>query len=78
MIVKGLLADRFRTAVKKLESGAVPVCEAGDTLCLDVGDRPVLSNLRKGLIDPDTPESAKTKKAVDGKEWKLVVRLFHK
>ncbi|KAL4949514.1 beta-glucan synthesis-associated protein-domain-containing protein [Aspergillus filifer] len=47
-------------------------CAAGDTLCLDVGDRPILSNLRKGLIDPDTPESAYTKKAADGKEWKLV------
>ncbi|KAL3474374.1 putative beta-1,6 glucan synthetase [Aspergillus californicus] len=47
-------------------------CEAGDTLCLDVGDRPLLSNLRTGLIDPDTPESAHTKKSADGKEWKLV------
>ncbi|KAI9042891.1 SKN1/KRE6 family beta-glucan synthesis-associated protein [Aspergillus affinis] len=60
------------TAVKELEKGGSTVCEAGDTLCLDVGERPVLSNLRKGLIDPDTPDSAKTKKSVDGKEWKLV------
>lgn len=42
-------------------------------LCLDVGERPLLNNLRKGLIDPDTPESAMTKKNADGKEWKLVV-----
>ncbi|PLB47889.1 putative beta-1,6 glucan synthetase [Aspergillus steynii IBT 23096] len=60
------------TAAKNLHKGGNPVCEAGDTLCLDVGERPVLSNLRKGLIDPDTPESAKTKTSVDGKEWKLV------
>lgn len=48
-------------------------CRPGDMLCLDVGERPLLSNLRKGLIDPDTPESAMTKKNVDGKDWKLVV-----
>lgn len=65
-----------RTAVKNLEKGGSTVCEAGDTLCLDVGERPVLSNLRKGLIDPDTPDSAKTKKSVDGKEWKLVVSVL--
>ena len=29
--------------------------------------------MRTGLIDPDTPESAMTKKTVDGKEWQLVV-----
>lgn len=48
-------------------------CRPGDMLCLDVGERPLLNNLRKGLIDPDTPESAMTKKNADGKEWKLVV-----
>ncbi|KAJ5569552.1 uncharacterized protein N7459_008982 [Penicillium hispanicum] len=47
-------------------------CHAGDTLCLDVGERPLLSNLRHGLIDPDTPAEAMTKKNADGKEWKLV------
>lgn len=50
-----------------------PICKAEDTLCLDVGQRPLLSNIRTGLIDPDTPESAHSKKSVDGKEWKLVV-----
>lgn len=69
------LLTAARTAVTKLEKGGTPVCEAGDTLCLDVGERPILSNLRTGLIDPDTPESVKTKKSVDGKEWKLVVSL---
>ncbi|KKK24335.1 putative beta-1,6 glucan synthetase (Kre6) [Aspergillus rambellii] len=48
-----------------------PKCEAGDTLCLDVGDRPLLTKIRTGLIDPDTPESAYKKKAADGKEWQL-------
>lgn len=33
---------------------------------------PLLTNLRTGLIDPDTPSSAKTKKGVDGDEYVLV------
>jgi hypothetical protein len=52
-----------------------PRCEEWDTLCLDVGDRPLLSNIRTGLIDPDTPASEHTKKSADGKEWKLVVGI---
>ncbi|KAE8348494.1 beta-glucan synthesis-associated protein-domain-containing protein [Aspergillus coremiiformis] len=59
------------TAIRGLEKPG-PVCEHGDTLCLEVGDRPVLSNIRTGLIDPDTPVSARKKKATDGKEWQLV------
>lgn len=50
-----------------------PKCNPSDPLCLEVGERPLLSNIRRGLIDPDTPDSAKTKKAADGKEWILVV-----
>jgi len=46
-------------------------------LCLDVGPRPLLANLRHGLIDPDTPQEAMTKKNIDGKEWKLVVNGAH-
>jgi hypothetical protein len=42
-------------------------------LCLDVGERPLLQNIRKGLIDPDTPEDAMYKKNADGKVWQLVV-----
>lgn len=44
-------------------------------MCLDVGPRPLLNNIRKGLIDPDTPEDAMWKKNADGKAWKLVVSL---
>lgn len=33
---------------------------------------PLLKNLRTGLIDPDTPSSAKTRKDKDGNEMKLV------
>jgi hypothetical protein len=45
---------------------------------LDVGERPLLDNLRKSLIDPDTPKEAFTKKNVNGKEMKLVVGIFDK
>lgn len=34
-----------------------------------------MKNIRTGLIDPDTPRSALTKKAVDGSQMKLVVRV---
>jgi hypothetical protein len=37
-----------------------------------------LDNLRKSLIDPDTPKEALTKKNVNGKEMKLVVGIFDK
>lgn len=49
------------------------VCRPGDMLCLDVGERPLLNNLRQGLIDPDTPKEALTKMSAEGKELKLVV-----
>ncbi|KAF7713508.1 Beta-glucan synthesis-associated protein [Penicillium ucsense] len=44
----------------------------GDYLCLDVGETPLLNNIRRGLIDPDTPKEAMTKMNADGREWKLV------
>jgi hypothetical protein len=49
------------------------VCHPHDTLCLDVGPRDLLGNIRQGLIDPDTPKEAFTKKNINGKEMKLVV-----
>ncbi len=33
---------------------------------------PLLSGIRTDLVDPDTPESAHTRTAKDGSEWKLV------
>ncbi|KAL4893043.1 beta-glucan synthesis-associated [Aspergillus ambiguus] len=60
------------SAVKNTLAKQRPKCDLGDTLCLDVGDRPLLSNIRRGLIDPDTPKDALQKTAADGKEWKLV------
>ncbi|EPS28235.1 putative cell-wall beta-1,6-glucan active enzyme [Penicillium oxalicum 114-2] len=44
----------------------------GEYACLDVGETPLLNNIRRGLIDPDTPQEAMTKINADGREWKLV------
>lgn len=64
----------YRTWVEGILKPTHP-CRDGDYLCLDVGERPLLSNIRRGLIDPDTPEEAMTKKNADGKDWKLVVSV---
>ena len=53
------------------------ICSHGDTLCLDVGPRSLLTNVRTGLIDPDTPKSARKKVSADGTEWALVVSLLY-
>jgi hypothetical protein len=45
---------------------------ATDPMCLS-DKLPLLQNQRKGLIDPDTPESAKTKTTADGRTLNLVV-----
>ncbi|KAL4978552.1 beta-glucan synthesis-associated protein-domain-containing protein [Aspergillus desertorum] len=55
------------TAMKGFEK-TEPRCGPGDTLCLDFGDKSLLSNIRRGLIDPDTPESTHSKVAADGKD----------
>ena len=44
----------------------------GNPACINVGQLPLLNNVRKSLIDSDTPDSAKTKKGVDGKNLQLV------
>lgn len=41
-------------------------------MCLNVGPRPLMKNIRQGLIDPDTPDSAMTKNTADGSTWNLV------
>ncbi|RPA97121.1 beta-glucan synthesis-associated [Choiromyces venosus 120613-1] len=47
-------------------------CDAGEELCIDIGPIDLLKNVRRSLIDPDTPVSARTKKSASGKEYKLV------
>ena len=37
-----------------------------------MGNIPLLTNIRHGLIDPDTPQSAMTKQNADGSTWNLV------
>jgi beta-glucan synthesis-associated protein KRE6 len=52
------------TFIRKLQTENDP-CH-GEANCLNHGDLPLLKNIRQGLIDPDTPSSAKTKTAADG------------
>ncbi|KAI9884492.1 MAG: hypothetical protein M1823_003707 [Watsoniomyces obsoletus] len=40
--------------------------------CIDVGPVPLMKNIRRGLIDPDTPNSVKSRRTADGKKQKLV------
>lgn len=51
---------------------APDVCET-DPMCLNSEDIPLLENVRTGLIDPDTPDSAMKITSAEGKEWELVV-----
>ena len=44
---------------------------ADNPLCLDVGKIPILKNIRTDLIDPDTPDSERTKKDFHGNTWHL-------
>lgn len=45
--------------------------------CVNTGGKvPLLKNIRTGLIDKDTPKSAMTKKAPDGKTLDLVVSEY--
>ncbi|QIW97937.1 hypothetical protein AMS68_003455 [Peltaster fructicola] len=58
------------TFVKRaLEPAGINAC-ATDPLCLS-GTMPLLANIRTGLIDPDTPASAKTIKGSSGQELHL-------
>ncbi|KFY23737.1 hypothetical protein V491_02444 [Pseudogymnoascus sp. VKM F-3775] len=56
-------------ALRKKNAGHIG-CEA-DPDCLS-DSVPLLKNMRTGLIDPDTPESVKTKTAQDGTKLELV------
>lgn len=49
------------------------MCKA-DADCLS-DSMPLLNNVRKKLIDDDTPDSVKSKTSKDGKKLKLVVRV---
>ena len=61
-----------RTFVQKYTHPPNPC--ATDPNCIDIGKIPIFKNIRTGLIDPDTPQSAMTKTSADGKTLTLVVR----
>ncbi|KAF3402298.1 Beta-glucan synthesis-associated protein [Talaromyces pinophilus] len=58
------------TFVDGVIQGARDPCTL-DPMCISM-TRPLLKNIRTGLIDPTTPKSAMTKTAADGTEWQLV------
>ena len=60
------------TFVDKLTQPEIGPC-TNNPLCIKGKEtEPLLTNLRHGLIDPDTPQSAMTRKSVDGSTQKLV------
>ncbi len=64
-------ADLFgRTFVQKVTYNHDPCKE--DIGCIGNGKVPLLKNMRVGLIDPDTPDSVKSKTDYHGNTWKLV------
>lgn len=48
-------------------------CAGNDDCIKGVGKVPLLKNMRTKLIDPDTPDSAKSVTSTDGKTLNLVV-----
>jgi hypothetical protein len=62
-----------RTFVKEVLPSTVSACST-NALCLS--DKvALLQNQRVGLVDPDTPDSAKTKTAADGTKMNLVLSV---
>ena len=64
--------DRCRTFVRTYTNPPDPC--AIDPNCINI-KTPLLNNVRRGLIDPDTPSSAMTKTSVDGTTLQLVVSV---
>jgi beta-glucanase (GH16 family) len=60
------------TFVDKMTKPEIGPC-TNNPLCIKGKEsEPLLQNLRRGLIDPDTPESAMTRTSYEGKKQKLV------
>lgn len=59
------------TFVHKLTTPEVGPC-TNNPMCINVGDVPLLKNLRTSLIDPTTPSSAKTRTSHSGTKQNLV------
>ena len=59
-----------RTFVQRYTTSPNPCKD--NPLCINNGKVPLLKNVRTGLIDPDTPDSAKSMTGHDGSTLKLV------
>jgi hypothetical protein len=58
--------------VNKYTAPAITPC-TDNPLCIEGKENePLLQNIRRGLIDPDTPDSVKTRKSHDGTKQVLV------
>jgi hypothetical protein len=64
-----------RTFVERYTKPPVNACKS-NPLCINMGNVPLLKNVRTGLIDPTTPQSAMTRKSYLGKKQTLVVSLL--
>ena len=68
-----ILTTHSRTFIQKAQVNHDP-CLTNSNCIKGVGKIPLMQNVRQGLIDPDTPDDAKTKIAADGKtKLELVV-----
>lgn len=65
-----------RTFVQKIVDPVGRSCSSNPN-CIDVGPIPHFKNIRSGLIDPDTPDSVKSRKTHKGKKQVLVVCWFN-
>ena len=72
LLVNLVLISLRSTFVQKFKTNDDPCLSVAN--CIPgVSNVPLLKNMRTGMIDPDTPDSAKTKTAVDGSTLNLVV-----
>lgn len=63
---------RYRSFIQQVLRDSDALKCSNDPMCISIGKFPLLKNSRVSLIDPDTPQSAMTRKGVDGRNLKLV------
>ena len=61
----------YRSGIRKVIDPTLGACKKNPNCLSD--SLPLLQNVRRGLIDPDTPQSAMWKTDAKGKKLKLVV-----
>lgn len=69
-----MLMPSNSTSVRRVIDPTLGACKKNPDCLSD--SLPLLNNVRRGLIDPDTPEDAKLKTDANGKKLKLVVSIY--